>query len=444
MNRLSLRLALGTLAVVTAMFLIFGLGVYASARQVLVSDASHTATDSALRLSRLIEGSAGQQLDPSDIGLFAGSPNIIALVFNQRGRVINRSAGARALFGAHGRAPQRARADYASAQAAYQIGRERGHLQVWVSLAATMRLLRELRAGLLGLGGFALLLALLATALTTRLALAPIRSLARRVRQLDIRSGDARVPPGEGELGTLSEAINDLLSRLEQAQASQRNLIADASHALRTPLAIVSGYLDMLARWGDRDEALYDEAMAKVRAELGRMAHTVNQLLALSTIDRQSPAPAAPLPLLPLLSELVENMRAASNRQMHLEVRGAPTVVGQAGDLQRIFTALLENALKYAPQGPIEVRALRQAKSVIVEVQDHGPGIAPDQLPRIFDRFYRAQPGGTATGSGLGLSIARGTAERLGGTIEVHSSPGQGARFRVILPAAKPLSSSNV
>jgi signal transduction histidine kinase len=267
---------------------------------------------------------------------------------------------------------------------------------------------------------------------------AKFHDLEEAIGQIDI--GD-RLSTGDKDLQGLEEAINSMLARMHAAYRQQAQFVSDASHELRTPIAVIQGYVRMLDRWGKDDEKVLEESIAAIKTETEHMKTLVEQLLFLARGDsgRQQLNPE-PMDLSELMAEVLEEYRMIDEghewRQGRLEpapVNADPALIKQA------VRILVDNAVRYTPEGgSIRLSAGMTDGRAFFEVQDGGIGIAEEDVPRIFDRFFRADPARTRAsgGTGLGLSIARWIVERHDGHFEVLSRPELGTRMRVVMPAA--------
>ena len=230
-----------------------------------------------------------------------------------------------------------------------------------------------------------------------------------------------------------------------------RRFVADASHELRTPLTTIRGFAELYRQGAGRDPAERDRLMRRIEDQAARMGLLVEDLLLLARLDRQRPLDLDPVDLLALAAEAVNDAQAvAPDRRIELvlgtgdgEVGTALVVLGDSQRLRQVLANLVNNALTHTPAGsPVEVRVgavvLDDRPGAAVEVVDHGPGLTPEQAERVFERFYRADPARSHAdgGTGLGLSIVAALVAVHGGTVQVDSVPGRGARFRVLLPLA--------
>lgn len=270
-------------------------------------------------------------------------------------------------------------------------------------------------------------------------SLEPVRRITRTAEEIESsRQMDQRVSyrGPRDELGELAFAFNNMLSRLETSFNAQRRFVADASHELRTPLTTLRLNLDLLRKQRKAAPPEWGEVLDDLGRELERVTRLVEGLLELARADAGQHLERAPLELDPLL-ERVERQANQLGRGVQVALNGPPVgrVVANADALSQLFLILLDNALKYTPAGgSISLERNRDNGLVRVDVVDNGPGIVPEELPRIFDRFYRAPAARGRPGTGLGLPIARWIAEEHQGRVSVESTPGKGSRFTVWLP----------
>jgi two-component system sensor histidine kinase MprB len=291
----------------------------------------------------------------------------------------------------------------------------------------------ELVLAIVSLGGVALAAAL--GLLVSKGALVPVRRLTG-VAERVTRTQDLghRIETGEeGELGRLAASFNTMLAALERSRLAQRQLISDASHELRTPLTSVQANLDALAlgeRLPERERA---RVLAAAQAQLRELTVLVGDLVDLSKTEVEQ-IEVEPVRLDLAAAEAIERAKLhAPSCSIVLDAR--PCLVRAApARLDRAIANLFDNACKWnhpgASGGPVEVRVREGA----LTVRDHGPGIAVEDLPRVFDRFYRAPAARGRPGSGLGLAIVRQVAETHGGAVRAENDPGGGARLTLELP----------
>jgi two-component system, OmpR family, sensor histidine kinase MprB len=234
---------------------------------------------------------------------------------------------------------------------------------------------------------------------------------------------------GHDELGRLAARFNEMLAALERSVGAQRRLVADASHELRTPLTAARTNVDLL-REGKLPEEEARHALDEASVELDALTRLVSDLVELARGEERKLRIEA-VDLDHLVEATVERARARSPQATFVTALSPTVVQADPVLLERAVSNLLDNAVKYSPVGaPIEV----SVRAGEVVVQDHGPGIADEDLPRVFDRFYRAATSRSKPGAGLGLAIVREAAEAHGGTATAESTSA-GARFRLALPA---------
>jgi len=314
-------------------------------------------------------------------------------------------------------------------------------LQVAHSLADQDATLGVLRLVLIGGGFIATLLAFGAGWLLAGTALRPIARITQTARAIgDARDFDRRVTHSgpRDEVGRLATTFNAMLASLQEAYQTQRRFVADASHELRTPLTTIRGNLGLL----ERDPPIADDDRRAVLADLvgesERLSRLVADLLTLARTDAGRPLRHEPVPVSPLLADLCRRLgRSHPGRRIHREVANDVAVLGDPDALTQVLLIVLDNALKFTPPGGVVGVATTMAdERVFIAVRDSGPGIAPEALPHIFERFYQGDAARTETGTGLGLAIAKALVETLHGDIRAESMPGRGSTFTLILPPA--------
>ncbi len=283
--------------------------------------------------------------------------------------------------------------------------------------------------------------------LLARKALAPVEQLRRQTRQITAERLDRRLPvvnPGD-ELGELATTINDMVGRLERSFAEVRRFTADASHELRTPLTALRAEVEAALRQPALSAEQQRQLLGSLLEECQRLTQLTDQLLTLCREDAGVvPTTAAPLDLAALVAAALDTMRPlAEEKGTRLQRAGLDTLTlrGDEARLRQVFYNLIDNAIKYTPRGgEIVVGVEVRDAAAVVTVRDAGVGIAPEHLPRVFDRFYRVDKARTREqgGTGLGLSIARSIVLAHGGVIELASTVGKGTTCTVSLPLAPP------
>lgn len=272
----------------------------------------------------------------------------------------------------------------------------------------------------------------------SRRALAPVSAIIDKANSLSSANLSERIPVPEAddELKQLSLTLNDLLDRLQKAFESQETFIANASHELKTPLAILRGELDLLAS-RPRSPEETRTAFSSMSQEINHLSRLVENLLLLARIDAgRSSLSIAPVRIDELAIEVVSRLKAVAQAKqiaLRLNLLGEHEfeIKGDPGLLQSMMQNLIENAIKFSPeQSVVEARVSALPNELIFSVQDQGPGIPEETITKVFDRFYQIGPNkGQTSGFGLGLSIAKQIASAHGATLEVQNVEGGGCLF---------------
>jgi len=264
--------------------------------------------------------------------------------------------------------------------------------------------------------------------------------LAGKLDDINATRLDTRISVGDtqSELKTLASAINGMLDRINESYRSQVRFVSDASHELRTPISVIQGYANLLDRWGKKDEKTLQESIDAIKDETANMKGLVEQLLFLARGDNNTMAMQIERFELSALSlevlretQMIDTGHDYSSQVMPVFINADKGLIKQATRI------LIDNAMKYTPPGKqITISVSSVNGFARLSVQDEGIGIAPDAVPKIFDRFFRADESrARATGgTGLGLSIAKWITERHGGYMEVLSRQDIGSRISILLP----------
>ncbi len=326
----------------------------------------------------------------------------------------------------------------------YEFTRPGECLLVGRSIAPELADLRELALWLSGLGSGVLMLGLVGGWWVATRAIRSIKDISATATK--IATGDLshriNTDDTDNELGQLAAVLNSTFARLESSFERQRQFTADASHELRTPVAVIlSQAQTTLAR--DRGADEYREALEACQRAAQRMRRLTDSLLELARLDA---AEASLLrehcDLAPIAEECLQAIRPLSEEktiQLNTDLKPAPCL-GDAGRLAQVVTNLVTNAVHHNKAGEhIRVTTGQEGDWVVLVVADTGPGIAPEDLPHLFERFYRADKSrqGGGGGTGLGLTISRAIVEAHGGTIDATSNEGKGATFTIRLPAQR-------
>lgn len=337
-------------------------------------------------------------------------------------------------------------------QAVTVRGRVFAIIQVGQSLSNVHHVLQKLVLILLAVGGMALVLCALSSYWLTARAFAPVQRLIQTARR--IRAGDLRqrvsIPPARDEIQFLAITLNEMLDSLDQMVSRQRRFVADASHELRTPVAVIRNKTSMAMLHPQTIEE-YATMVQGINTETERLGHLLSDLLALSRGDEGRARFEQEQVRLDLLARATvsQTQWLADERSIHLDIQADKpvTIIGDEARFIQVLLNLLDNALHYTPAGgtvQVVVEATQHVARLIV--RDTGIGIAPEHLPHIFERFYRADPArdqSNRSNSGLGLSIVDWIVRAHGGTVAVQSVLKEGSCFTVTLPLA-PKQSSQV
>jgi two-component system, OmpR family, sensor histidine kinase MprB len=304
-------------------------------------------------------------------------------------------------------------------------------IELWRPLDEIYGVLAEtrLRLAIVALG--AVVLAALLGVIVSQGTLMPVRRLTDVVEEVGRTRDLSRRVAGESpdELGRLAAGFNGMLSALEVSLRQQRQLVADASHELRTPLTSLRTNLELLARGQPTDPEERQQVLVELVAQVERLSTLVGDLIDLAR-DEEATLPIEDVRLDEVVGEAINDMRGRYPQVRFDAVLEETTVRGVRPRIARAVTNLLDNAGKWSPaSGVVEVTV----HGGEVSVRDHGPGVAPEDAARVFDRFWRASNARSLPGSGLGLSIVKDVAESHGGSVTLEQATGGGARFRLRL-----------
>jgi two-component system OmpR family sensor kinase len=323
-------------------------------------------------------------------------------------------------------------------------------VQVAFPISQSLQSLNTLRWILIAGSSLAIIAAFVLGWVLAGTALQPIHRITQTAQAIGAEHNFSRRVAHTGpadEVGQLAVTFNDMLAeleaayrQLEDALESQKRFVADASHELRTPLTTVRGNIELLRREPPVAAGERAEILADTTEEVDRLIRLVNQLLLLARADAGTALQRETLPVQPLLEDVCRQARLlAPGRAIACEPAPGLWVEGDRDALKQVLLILVDNAATHSgPGAKIEISAAQSGGSAAVSVRDAGPGIAPDVLPHIFERFYRGEVSRSGPGAGLGLSIAKELVEAQGGAIRVESTPGRGSVFTVLLPAAAP------
>jgi two-component system OmpR family sensor kinase len=305
------------------------------------------------------------------------------------------------------------------------------------------RAVQRLRIGLVGGGAAIAAVLILAAWWVERLGLRPVARLtavADAIANGD-RSRRVQIARPRTEAGHLAAAFNVMLNERDASEERLRRFVSDASHELRTPLTSIRGYLDLYREGGFRGDGELDDVVRRMSQESHRMHSLVEDLLLLAKLDEHRPLRQEPVDVAALLHDAATDAGVLQpSRPIVVDVHPPVEALGDPLRLQQVVAALVSNALAHTDgQAELRLSARHGSSGVELSVADTGPGLAPDEAERVFDRFYRGDHSRARTtgGSGLGLAIAKSIVEAHGGHIDLHPAMGRGCTFTDHLPPAR-------
>jgi signal transduction histidine kinase len=271
----------------------------------------------------------------------------------------------------------------------------------------------------------------------------PLKELKEKALEMAKGNFEAEVEVTSGdEIGLLARAFNYLGKSLKQMYEVHRNLLANVSHELKIPLTSIEGYAQALLEGVVKDETKRRKSLEIIREEAKRLSRLVSQLLTLSALDaKKLKLNLQAVKLKDILGKLSERYKEEALRKgltFSISIRGEEKVFADPDRLEQVLTNLLDNAFKSTEKGRVSLSVEKRGREVAIEVGDTGAGIPKEDLPHIFERFYRVERSRSrkSGGTGLGLAIAREIVEAFGGRIEVKSKLGEGTTFIITLPSA--------
>ncbi len=290
--------------------------------------------------------------------------------------------------------------------------------------------------------GATVLLMMLIALVVLRVGLRPLREMASTAEAIASGARDRRLEMRGGgpEAAQLARAVNRAFDAQADAERKIRAFAADASHELRTPLTTISGWLDLYHQGGLGTPAARDRALERVDVEVGRMRLMVEELALLARLDAGRALQVAEVDVARLAADVVEDAQVINRDRIVTVATSGPALVdGDEPRLAQVLRNLVGNGVQHTPpDATVQVAVRATADAVVVDVRDDGPGIPPEQLPHLFERFWRAEASRNRAhgGSGLGLAIVEAIVTAHGGSMSVASTPGEGTTFTVHLPAA--------
>ncbi len=288
-----------------------------------------------------------------------------------------------------------------------------------------------------------LIISIIVGYIVSKNALSPIDKITNQAKQISASNLTARIKIDgpEDELKRLADTFNDFISRIQISYEKQNRFTLDASHELATPLAVIKGYIDVIDRWGKDDRAVLDEGIESIKVELSGITSMLDTLLFLSKCDNDVyKLEKTEFLLTDLVDEIVKETRLVDDKHSVFISSDVETPVNMSGDrrlIKQMLRAIVDNSIKYSPDnGMIGIDYKMAENNVIITIADKGIGIPQEELPHIFDRFYRVDKARSRSigGTGLGLSIVKWIVDTHQGRITAESEPGKGTKIIVELP----------
>lgn len=282
---------------------------------------------------------------------------------------------------------------------------------------------------------FIIMISILVGYIISKKALSPIDSMTKQVNQISSSNLNKRIEIDgpDDELSRLANTFNDLLSRISTTYQLQNEFALNASHEMSTPLAIITGYINLIDRWGKGDPAIYSEAIDSIKHELKNMTTLLDTLYLMSKSDNELvPIEKQSFSLSELLSQIVKEYTMIYPQET-IQFESLSNVEINADEklISQMIRSIIDNAIKYNKNNQPIIVSAEKNQHVMIKIEDHGVGISEKDIPHIFERFYRVDKARSKKigGTGLGLSIVKWIVDRHFGTIEVKSTLGEGTTF---------------
>ena len=310
------------------------------------------------------------------------------------------------------------------------------------TITSEMKFFDELEKILIALDILGIIVALFVGRYLSRRILRPIKTMNELAREIAFEKMGGRIPLGtaKDELSELAKTLNKMLDRLQGGINKQQKFVSDASHELRTPAAVIKGYIEFIEHYGTEDKELLEENLKMIGSEAQNMQALLENLLFISRTDQnRQRLNKKTLDLDDIVGDVMQKMKIAVKTHKVALTGNAPAkIFGDETTIRQMIRIFLDNAVKYTPQGgSISVGSKIDGDKISLSISDSGIGIAPENLDKIFDRFFRVsaeQLVSEANGSGLGLSIAKWIADEHGIKISVASELGKGTTFTLTIP----------
>lgn len=449
---LRLRLTLIYTTLLGSVLLLFGSLVYGLASVILLNRVDQTLNATADQLIATLRIDSSGIFDPRSVASYQASENLLIQVWGNDQRLqISRPTGWKTPLDAGNRFKGEVSLASVITDGEHlrvltipleSVRGPAGIMQVGINISLLDLIQKTLSTILvvLTLGG--MLIASLVTWIMTSRVLEPLATMTRVATQIT-RADDLsrRIPMkprgNDDEISKLIVAFNHTLERLENLFSSQQHFLGDVSHELRTPLTVIKGNIGLMRKFGEADE----ESLSSIESEVDRLTRLVGDLLLINQAESGTlPLDLAPVELDTVLFEVLQQMRVLAGEKVHLKLVeiDQARINADRDRIKQVFLNLIGNAIQYTPAGgAVEIRMKKSENSVTVSISDNGPGISAEDLPHIFERFYRGEKSrkrDRSTGFGLGLSIAQIIVKKHDGTIEATSAAGKGTTFTIQFP----------
>lgn len=433
-----------------SILLLFGGLVYGLVSMIMINNIDQSLQQTSNDLISLLKVNGGEQFDPRSISNYEPSANLLIQVWGtNRELQISRPTGWKDALDQNAWVNDSTNFSTATVNNLHlrvlttplaSMRGPAGILQVGINISLMDMIQQTLSKILIYLTTIAMLITFLVTWFMTRKVLAPLTAMTSIATQITRADDLSRRIPLEDfrddEIGRLVMAFNKTLERLEKLFGTQQRFMADVSHELRTPLTVIKGNIGIVRKFGADEESL-----SGIEEEVDRLTRLVGDLLLLNQAESGVMSlDFVKVDLGSVLLEVMQQMNVLAKGRVRLKLSSIDQAIvnGDRDRIKQVFLNLISNAITYTPKnGTVEVNLEKKEFEVIFSVRDNGAGISAEDLPHIFERFYRGDKSRkhTATsGFGLGLSIAKWITEKHGGKIEVESQVAQGTTFRVYFP----------
>lgn len=450
---LRLRLTLLYTTLLGSILLLFGGLVYGLVGVILINNIDQSLQKASDDLVEMLRVNSGGQFDARSISTYQPTENLLIQVWGSDHQLqISRPTGWKVSLDQN--AWLEGATTFTTASTAEQnlrvlttplsaIRGPAGILQVGIDLSLMDVIQVTLSKILILLTGLGLVITYLLTWFMTGRALSPLSTITNIATQITKADDLSRRIPVEtsrdDEVGKLVQAFNKSLERLEKLFSSQQRFLGDVSHELRTPLTVIKGNIGIIRKYGPDEESL-----SGIEGEVDRLTRMVGDLLLLNQAESgMMPLDLVKIDLDSVLLEVIQQLSILAGEKVKLNLVSIDQaqINGDRDRIKQVFLNLISNAIAYTPKGGVVNLSLeKENDQAVVIIKDNGPGISEEDLPHIFERFYRGDKSRkhtSTTGFGLGLSIAKWITEKLGGKIEVESKLNNGTTFKVYFPLIK-------